>query len=85
MARFRLVRIDDNGEIVREYYKSPMFPGDERNLGFMNDHYDCLWKFNEELHLRDYELAEPNLEFHITYDDLEWEYFSDPIDDFYNL
>lgn len=27
MARFRLVEIDDNGIIMREHYRSPMFPG----------------------------------------------------------
>lgn len=84
MARFRLVDIDQNGNII-EHYRSPMFPGDEWNKDFDKDYADCLLYFSDDLHLVDYENASPNLETQITYDDKVWDYMSDPIEDFYNL
>ena len=84
MARFRLVDIDQNGNII-EHYRSPMFPGDKWNKDFDKDYTDCLWYFSDDLHLVDYENASPNLETQITYDDKVWDYMSDPIEDFYNL
>lgn len=85
MARFRLVEIDDNGIIMREHYRSPMFPGSKWNADFDKAYADCLWKFRDELHLIDYEKSSPYLQTQITYDDETWEYMSDPVDDFYNL
>lgn len=84
MARFRLVDIDNNGNII-EHYRSEMFLGDKWNKDFDKDYADCLWYFSDDLHLVDYENASPNLETQITYDDKIWEYMSDPIEDFYNL
>ena len=84
MARFRLVEVNDEGEVVREYYRSPMFSGDKWNKEFQDDHAKCLWDFSKQLHFIDYELC-PQVEFHITEDDKEWNYMSDPVDDFYNL
>ena len=85
MARFRLVDVDDNGNIIKEHYCSEMFPGDSKNKEFNKDYEHCLYYLKEKLHLVDYENASPNLEAQITYDDKTWEYFADPIDDFYNL
>lgn len=85
MARFRLVDIDDNGNIIKEYYCSPMFPGDKFNKDFDKDYADCLWRFSDELHLVDYEHSSPYLWTQITYDDENWETMSDPIEDYYNL
>lgn len=34
MARFRLVDVDDNGNIIKEHYCSEMFPGDSKNREF---------------------------------------------------
>ena len=62
-----------------------MFPEDKSNKDFDKDYADCLQRFSEELHLVDYENASPNLESQITYDDKNWNYMSDPIEDFYNL
>lgn len=84
MARFRLIDIDNDGNII-EHYRSPMFPGDKWNKDFDKDCADCLWYFSDDLHLVDYENASPNLETQITYDDEVWDYMSDPIEDFYNL
>jgi hypothetical protein len=84
VARFRLVDIDNNGNII-EHYRSEMFLGDKWNKDFDKDYADCLWYFSDDLHLVDYENASPNLETQITYDDKIWEYMSDPIEDFYNL
>lgn len=66
MARFRLVDIDQNGNII-EHYRSEMFPGDTWNKDFDKDYADCLWRFSDELHLVDYENSSPNLETQITY------------------
>ena len=85
MARFRLVEIDDNGNVSKEYYQSPMFPEGKFNKDFGKDYADCLLRFNEELHLVDYENSSLYLWTQITYDDKTWETMSDPIDDFYNL
>lgn len=85
MARFRLVEIDDNGNVIKEHYRSPMFPGDEWNKDFDKDYADCLWRFSDELHLVDYENCSPNLWTQITRDDKTWERLGDPIEDFYNL
>ena len=85
MARFRLVEIDDDGNVIKEHYRSPMFPGDKWNKDFDKDYADCLWRFSDELHLIDYENSSPYLCTQITYDDKTWKHMSDPIDDFYNL
>ena len=37
MARFRLVETNEEGNVIREFYRSPMFPGDERNKEFRNN------------------------------------------------
>ena len=42
MARFRLVEIDDGGNVIKEHYRSPMFPGDKWNKDFDKDYTDCL-------------------------------------------
>ena len=85
MARFRLVEIDDDGNVIKEHYRSPMFPGYKSNKDFDKDYSDCLWKFSDELNLVDYEHSSPYLWTQITYDDKNWNYMSDPIEDFYNL
>lgn len=33
MARFRLVEIDNDGNVIKEHYCSEMFPGDSKNRG----------------------------------------------------
>lgn len=48
MARFRLVDVDDNENIIKEHYCSEMFPGDSKNRGnlikIMNIVYIILQK-----------------------------------------
>ena len=34
MARFRLVELGDNDKVIKELYRSPMFPGDKWNKDF---------------------------------------------------
>lgn len=85
MARFRLVELDDEGNVTKEHYRSPMFPGDKWNKDFDKDYADCLLGFSDELHLVDYENVPLGLYTQITYDDKTWEYMADPVDDFYNL
>lgn len=85
MARFRLVEIDDDGNVIKEHYRSPMFPGDKWNKDFDKDYADCLWRFSDELHLVDYENVPFGLYTQITYDDKTWEHMSYLIKDFYNL
>lgn len=84
MARFRLAEVNDEREIIKEHYRSLMFPGDKWNKEFQDDHTKCLWDFNKKLHFSDYEQCS-QVEFHITEDDKTWEYMSDPVEDFYNL
>ena len=38
MARFRLVEIDEDGNVIKEHYRSPMFPGDKWNKDFDKDY-----------------------------------------------
>ena len=38
MARFRLVETDDNGNVSKEYYRSPMFPEGKFNKDFSKDY-----------------------------------------------
>ena len=40
--------------LIKEHYRSPMFPGDKWNKDFDKDYADCLWRFSDELHLVDY-------------------------------
>lgn len=48
MARFRLVETDEEGNVVREFYRSPMFPGDERNEEFRNNRIECIQGFSKK-------------------------------------
>ena len=84
MARFRLVELGDNDKVIKELYRSPMYPGDEWNKDFQKDNYNCLIEFNEVFDFIDYDNC-PLLEFQITTDDKEWTFLSSPIEDYFNL
>lgn len=84
MARFRLVETNEEGNVIREFYRSPMFLGDERNKEFRNNRIKCLQRFSKKLHFNDYDPC-PQLELQVTYDDKEWSYLGSPVTEYYNL
>lgn len=84
MARFRLVETNEEGNVIREFYCSPMFPGDERNEEFRNNRIECIQGFSKKLHFNDYNSC-PQLELQVTYDDKEWNFLGNPVTEYYNL
>ena len=53
-------------------------------IAFQEDNYKCLIEFNEKFDFYDYDNC-PLLEFQITTDDKNWDFLSDPIEDYFNL
>ena len=84
MARFRLVETNEEGNVIREFYHSPMFPGDERNEKFREKRIECIQRFSRELHFSDYDSC-LQLELQVTYDNKEWNFLGNPVAEYYNL
>jgi len=88
-ARFRVVKlqeIEEKNIHFEDEYVSPWF---EKYADFMEAQYQEVLALNSKYDLNDYDNV-PDMEFQVQIIDknnnlMEWQYFSDPIDDFYNI
>ena len=84
-VQFRLVRLDDNDNVVEVLYESKEYEPTDQFGEFGNDHYDVMMDFNAKYDFCDYDNC-PLLEFQARRKSTgdKWWFLSDPIDDYYN-
>lgn len=79
--RFRLVELNDKGEIIKTYYRSPNFFND-RDFDELKNF--VVRKYANELNFRDV-FSKRRFEIQKTENNRTWEYHSNPIRDYYDL
>lgn len=79
MIRFRLVELDPDGYIIKEFYNSPSFPGDENSRKFKDAIDDCLYEYGSKLKFLNKELRPQYVEIHINIDNKAWRYYLNAI------
>ena len=60
MIRFRLVELDPDGYIKKEFYNSPSFPRDENSRKFKDAIDDCLFEYGYKLKFFNKKLRQHN-------------------------
>lgn len=89
MQQFRVIRKNDNGEFESVIMESEVFPGNSLwDHDFSDAQYKELLELDDMFHLVDYDNV-PDIEFQRR-EALngvwgEWKYYSDPIEDYFNL
>lgn len=73
--KFRLVELDDNGEILKIYYCSPMLSNEE---DFDKLKKEILKKYSSKLDFKNIS-SKRKFEIHKTIDNVLWRYHSNPI------
>lgn len=90
MQQFRLVLLDEYDHVIEVEYESPVFDGDDKfDKEFSDAKYEHLLKLDREYNLLDYDRV-PAMEYQRRFTDYkgkwgEWKYYSDPVEDYYNL
>lgn len=79
--RFRLVELDNKGEIIKVYYRSPNFFNEE---DFNELKKFVVRKYANELNFRDV-FSKRRFEIQTTENNRTWNYHSNPIRDYYDL
>ena len=79
MIKFRLVELDLDGYIKKEFYNSPSFPVDENNRKFKDAVDDCLFEYGYKLKFFDKKLRPQSVEIHINKDNKMWRYYLNAI------
>ena len=68
MIRFRLVELDTDGYIKKEFYNSPSFSGDENSRKFKDAIDECLCEYGHKLKFLNKKLRPKCVEIHINRD-----------------
>ena len=68
MIKFRLVELDPDGYIKKEFYNSPSFPGDENSRKFKDAVDDCIFEYGYKLKFFNKKLRPQSAEIHINKD-----------------
>ena len=79
MIKFRLVELDPDGYIQKEFYNSPSFPGDENSKKFKDALDDCLFEYGYKLKFFNKKLRPQHVEIHINKDNKMWRYYLNAI------
>ena len=82
-----LILLNNDDTVKEVLMESPLLEGDTRygSTPFTEAWYKTLWEYNDIYDFIDYNNVPP-MEFQIREEGKdEWDYYSDPIDDFYNL
>lgn len=79
MIRFRLVELDVDGYIKKEYYCSRLFSGDEHSRKFKDAVDKCLCEYGHKLKFLNKKLRPKCVEIHINRDNTAWRYHLDAI------
>ena len=90
MQQFRVVLLDEYDKVIDVKMESPVFPGNNWwDKDFSDAQYEELLQLNGEYNLVDYDNV-PYMEFQRRESDKKgnwgpWKYYSDPVEDYYNL
>ena len=79
MIKFRLVELDPDGYIKKEFYYSPSFSGNENSRKFKDAIDDCLFEYGYKLKFFDKKLRPQRVEIHINKDNKMWRYYLNAI------
>lgn len=82
MIRFRLVELDVDGYIKKEYYCSRLFSGDEHSRKFKDAVDECLCEYGHKLKFLNKKLRPKCVEIHINRDNKVWRYYLDAIKEY---
>lgn len=82
MIRFRLVELDTDGYIKKEFYNSPSFSGDENSRKFRDAIDDCLCEYGNKLKFLNKKLRPQHVEIHINRDNKAWRYYLNAIKEY---
>lgn len=82
MIRFRLVELDVDGYIKKEYYCSCLFSGDEHSRKFKDAVDECLCEYGHKLKFLNKKLRPKCVEIHINRDNKVWRYYLDAIKEY---
>lgn len=82
MIRFRLVELDVDGYIKKEFYNSPLFSGDENSRKFKDAIDECLCEYGYKLKFLKKELRPQHVEIHINRDNTTWRYYLNAIKEY---
>lgn len=83
MIRFRIVKLDDNDKIEEVLYESEVEYKNRFDLSWNDTYYQLLHKLNKEYDFNNWEFC-PLIETH-RYENGEWCFESNTIEDYYNL
>lgn len=88
-ARFRVVKLKEEVESFVPFEDEYISPWYEKYAEFMDAHFKEVLALDLKYDLADYDNV-PSMEFQVQIVDKnnkesEWVYFSDPVDDFYNI
>lgn len=82
MIRFRLVELDLDGYIKKEYYCSRLFSGDEHSRKFKDAVDECLCEYGHKLKFLNKKLRPQCVEIHINKDNKVWRYYLNAIKEY---
>lgn len=82
MIRFRLVELDVDGYIKKEYYCSRLFSGDEHSRKFKDAVDECLCEYGHKLKFLNKKLRPKCVEIHINRDNTKWRYYLNAIKEY---
>ena len=82
MIRFRLVELDVDGYIKKEYCCSRLFSGDEHSRKFKDAVDECLREYGHKLKFLNKKLRPKCVEVHINRDNKVWRYYLDAIKEY---
>lgn len=82
MIRFRLVELDTDGYIKKEFYHSPSFSGDEHSRKFKDTIDECLCEYGHKLKFLNKKLRPKCVEIHINRDNKAWRYYLNAIKEY---
>ena len=82
MVKFRYVLLDEEDNLIEVFHETQEY-SDRWDRQWSEDEYRMLLELDEKYNLTDYDNV-PNIEIQI-FKDGEWRFYSDPVDDWYNL
>lgn len=82
MVKFRYVLLDEKDNLIEVFHETQEY-SDRWDGQWMKDEHRMLLELNEKYNLYDYDNV-PNIEIQI-FKDGEWRFYSDPVDDWFNL
>lgn len=80
--KFRFVLLDDNRDFKKVLYESETFNG-YKSQEFGKEYLHQILVFADKYNFADYDNA-PDIEVQVKYDNRDWEYYSNAIEEYFN-